>query len=137
MNGGYLTEFPGTNNYDGDVGWLIMQYKNLLNQVEGLDVDVTGLQDSVKELQEIQEQQGQIMDDIVNGKYFSQYIQQLAQWIDANMQVLVGRIVKYVFFGLTTDGHFAAYIPPSWDFITFDTIMTQDNELYGHLVLRW
>lgn len=137
MNGGYLTEFPGTNNYDGDLGWLIMQYKKLLEQVDGLDVDVTGLQTAVKKLQDVQAQQGEIMDDIVNGKYFSQYVQQLAQWIDANLQVLVGRMVKYVFFGLTSDGHFAAYVPQSWDFITFDTIMTQGSELWGHLVLRW
>lgn len=137
MNGGYLTEFPGSDTYDGDLGWLIMQYKKLLNEMKNTQADVSELQNAVEELQEIQKQQGQIMDDIVNGKYFNQYVRQLAQWIDANMQALVGRIVKYVFFGLTADGHFAAYIPPSWDFIQFDTIMTQGSPLLGHLVLRW
>lgn len=74
---------------------------------------------------------------VKNGDYVSLYINQLSQWIDANLQELVGRVVKYVFFGLTDDGYFCAYIPQSWEFIEFDTIVQPDSPMYGHLVLRW
>lgn len=77
------------------------------------------------------------LEKVKNGDYVSLYINALASWIDANLQELVGRIVKYVFFGLTDDGYFCAYIPESWQFIDFDTVMTPDDPLYGHLLLRW
>lgn len=77
------------------------------------------------------------LEKIKNGGYMSVYIEALAKWIDANLQQMVARIVKYVYFGLTGNGHFAAYIPATWDFLGFDTIMQYDNPMYGHLVMYW
>lgn len=77
------------------------------------------------------------LEKVKNGQYMSVYIEALAKWIDANLQQLVARVVKYVFFGLSANGHFVAYIPPTWDFIGFDTIMQPKNPLYGHLVMYW
>lgn len=135
---GYLfPEFPGNNEYDMDLGWLIKAYKKIIDELKSMGQDVEELENAVKELQKVQAEQGKLIDDIVAGRYFDQYVKQLAAWIDANLQTLVARIVKYVMFGLSADGHFVAYIPPSWDFIRFDTIMTQGSELWGHLVLRW
>lgn len=77
------------------------------------------------------------LDKVKNGDYVSLYIDSLANWIDQNMQELVGRTVKYIMFGLTNDGYFCAYIPTSWQFISFDTIVNTDDPMYGHLLLRW
>lgn len=77
------------------------------------------------------------LEKVKNGKYVSLYINALASWIDNNLQELVGRVVKYVFFGLTDDGYFCAYIPDSWKFISFDTIIDTTSPLYGHLLLQW
>lgn len=74
---------------------------------------------------------------VKNGEYVDLYLDSIIKWIDANLQALVGQIVKYVMFGLTNDGRFIAYIPPTWDFITFDTIVDPVSPLNGHLVLRW
>lgn len=76
------------------------------------------------------------LEKVKNGDYTSMYLDALKNYLDKNLQELVAGIVKYIVFGLSMDGHFVAYIPPSWDFITFDTIM-QPSELYGHLVLNW
>lgn len=50
-------------------------------------------------------------------------------------------IATMVFFGLTDDGYFVAYIPESWDSITFETTGYDTNidlmPEYGHLVLRY
>lgn len=50
-------------------------------------------------------------------------------------------IVTMVFFGITDDGYFVAYIPESWDDITFyttelDIFLPIETE-YGHLVLAY
>ena len=50
-------------------------------------------------------------------------------------------IATMVFFGITDDGYFVAYIPESWSTITFNTTgLDIDVELqpeYGHLVLSY
>ena len=56
------------------------------------------------------------------------------------MEEIIERyIVTMVFFGITDDGYFVAYIPDSWDDITFRTteldIFLEIEPEYGHLVL--
>lgn len=46
-------------------------------------------------------------------------------------------LANQVFFGLTDDGHFVAYIPESWDDIIFDTGFNYGDDTYGRLILRW
>ena len=77
------------------------------------------------------------LDAIKNGEAEGMYINALKNYIDSNLEAIVGRVVKFVQFGLSQDGHFTALIPSTWDFITFDTIMDTESELYGHLVLNW
>lgn len=47
----------------------------------------------------------------------------------------IAESVKQVYFGLSNTGYFVAYIPKSWEEITFDTI--QEGDLYGHLTLKY
>lgn len=77
------------------------------------------------------------LDKVKNGDYTSMYIDSLSKWIDKNLQELVAKIVKYVFFELDDTGNFIAYIPFSWQFLTFDTIVDGDDPNYGHLTLTW
>lgn len=54
---------------------------------------------------------------------------------------LVGDMVKFVFFGLTDDGYFVAYIPDPWDSIIFNTtnydITIPEVSEFGRLVLSY
>lgn len=56
------------------------------------------------------------------------------------MKDIIEKTVKMVFFGLTDAGYFVAFIPDSWDEITFETTgydyMTSDYD-FGHLVLSY
>ena len=109
---------------------IIEQEKEYGELIEQLSGDVNQLKSDVATLEtEIEK--------IKNGEYMSEYIDALANWIDQNLQELVGKIVKYVFFGLSSDGHFVAHIPESWNFIQFDTIMDTSSDYYGHLVMQW
>lgn len=92
--------------------------------------------DKIPEIQSELDEINQEIEAIKSGEYIGNYIEALQKWIDENLIEFVGNIVKYVFFGLTDDGHFAAYIPQSWAFIRFDTgYDPTDTERYGHLML--
>lgn len=77
------------------------------------------------------------LDKVKNGDYVSLYIDSLSKWINENLQEMVSKIVKFVTFGLSNSGYFVAYIPDTWDFINFDTIVDTNDPLYGHLILKW
>lgn len=70
------------------------------------------------------------LEKVKNGDYVSLYIDSLSKWIDENLNELVGRIAKFVTFGLDDEGYFVAYIPESWEQVEFDT---SDK---GELILR-
>lgn len=134
----YLTfDFPHTRTYDTDIGWLVEAYKKLICEVNNIMAWENLAKEQIADLQAAVSRLENEIQKIENGEYSQLYIQALTNWLNNNMTKIVGSIVKYVFFGLTNDGYFAAYIPPTWDFIQFDTIMNPNSELYGHLVLRW
>lgn len=69
--------------------------------------------------------------------FYDYYAEQLEAWIDANMEGIISRAMKMVFFGLTDDGYFCAYVPKSWNGIKFDTIADYASDDYGCLVLEY
>ena len=69
--------------------------------------------------------------------FFDYYAEQLEQWINDNVGFLFDKFAKQVFFGLTADGYFCAYIPDSWSEIEFDTGAVFNKYDYGRLILRY
>lgn len=65
------------------------------------------------------------------------YAAQIEAWIQANMERLISEAIKMVFFGLTEDGYFCAYIPKSWAGIIFDTGAVYGDDDYGCLILEY
>lgn len=68
------------------------------------------------------------------------------EWIDnfdttTAEQIITNYIGTMVFFGLTDNGYFVAYIPETWDDITFQTtgwdVIVSDMPEYGHLCLAY
>lgn len=116
----------------------VVKYINdLIESQKLLEQEVMNYGTSVEEVKSEMKTLSDELEKVKNGDYVSLYLDGIIKWIDKNIQELVGRIVKYVMFGLSIDGHFVAHIPQSWDFIEFDTIVDSDSELYGHLVMRW
>lgn len=65
------------------------------------------------------------------------YAEQVEKWIDEHLEFIYDHTIKQIYFGLTDDGYFVAYIPESWDDITFDTIMNYSDANYGALTLSY
>lgn len=75
-------------------------------------------------------------ENLKNGKFWDFYEHKIAAWINATMPDIIRQIIKLVYFGLTDDGYFCAYIPDSWNDITFDTGVVFGRSDYGRLVLK-
>lgn len=70
-------------------------------------------------------------------EFWKLFEKKLEAWINENMESLIQKATKMVFFGLTDTGYFCAYIPSSWSDITFDTGGDYDLSTYGRLILRY
>jgi len=80
-----------------------------------------------KNMQELDEQ----FQKFIDGEYDDYYEQKIAEWVDANMTAIMERSVKNLYFGLTDDGHFVAYIPENWNELMFDTGYVYGQDDYG------
>ena len=76
-------------------------------------------------------------DKFIEGGFEEYYEGLLSAWILQNAGELLTKYIKLVFFGLTPDGYFCAWIPESWSEITFDTVADYSDPLYGRLVLLY
>ena len=116
----------------------LVQYINkMIENEDALDTVNSTQNKKIQELQKVVDTLTEEMNKVKSGGYNELYTGALTDWLDSNMPQLIGRTVKYVNFGLSDDGHFMAYIPNSWEFLTFDTIMDYGSPMYGHLVMRY
>ena len=126
-------EFPNTRTYDNDLGWLIRNVKSAEDAVKKLEEFMADSQDAFDQL-------NKLLDDIAAGAFPEEISNAIRNYIVKNFYDIVGDMAMTVWFGLTDGGYFVAYVPESWDEITFKTTgYDYDTELqpeYGHLVLQ-
>lgn len=65
------------------------------------------------------------------------YEEQLHQWVLDHMPDIIADAIRMVFFGLTDDGYFCAYIPQPWYDVIFDTGAVYGSDEYGRLILKY
>lgn len=126
-------EFPNTRTYDNDLGWLIKHCKANTDAIAVLQAWKESATGTIEELQAL-------LDGIAAGNFPTEISEAIKNWIVANFYDIVGDMAKPVWFGLTDSGYFVAYIPDSWDEITFKTTgydyTTELQPDFGHLVLQ-
>lgn len=129
-------EFPHTRTYDSDLGWLIKCCKTVQEAIAALEQWKEETQPTIDDFKKL-------YDDMMNGNLPPAIQEGIRKWLSVNAIDLMGELVKSVFFELTDDGYFVAWIPDSWDDITFNTtdfdiILSAHPEVdFGHLVLSY
>lgn len=70
-------------------------------------------------------------------KYYEELQKELESWFEDNAWQIYQLTAKQVFFGLTPDGYFCAYVPDGWSDVTFDTGSVYGTPEYGRLILNF
>lgn len=109
---------------------LCTEWVKLTAYIDGLAGTVNDTNTIIKELEAA-------FDEFKQSGFLDYYEEQINDWIHENMPDIIEESIKMVFFGLTDDGYFCAYIPDSWSDISFDTGMVYGNFDYGRLMLRY
>ena len=128
---------PG-DRYQYDLYWLVNHLKQALTNTEtlrlhdiGQDTRLDGLDILTAQLKDAT---CQLFAKLKAGDFTKDTF---IEWVNTNMTDIIHQMVRFVFFGIDDDGHFVAYIPASWDFLHFDTLLDPDKPGYGHLVVYY
>ena len=128
---------PG-NLYQYDLYWIVDQLRKMLCNEEVLrkhdleqDKHLDGLDECTAHLKTAFDA---LAEKLAKGDFAKGDFE---NWAIENMPGIIQTMCKFVFFGLTDDGHFVAYVPQSWEFLHFDTILTPGNPKYGHLIMYY
>lgn len=123
-------------------------YRDTLNMLTWLRAVSCNLDKLREALNEYGEQSGKLYDalaerlDALQAEFDKLYEEKIREWLAANMPEIMGdavtEAIKTVFFGLTDDGYFCAYVPKNWaDYIEFDTNVNYGSKEYGCLILNY
>lgn len=126
---------PYTNFQDMNLDYLIKVAKEVKRVAETMEEWMRDHEEEYLDLKARVDELDQWVYNMNIGNIPDGVIEGLRTWLDANMVELLRRAIKFVWFGLTDDGYFVAYVPDSWADISFDTIMDYNDVNYGHLVL--
>ena len=130
---GFIHRYPYTNYHELNLDYILEQVERIAKENGVIQKDLQELKAEYNTLEEF-------YNAIMSGDFPDQFKIALAEWFEANAVEILGQFVKFVFFGLTLDGHFVAYIPESWDDINFGTSGYDDfplNTDFGHLTLSY
>ena len=125
--------FPYTDFHELNLDWIISHFKEFIEEISSLEAWKVTHEAEYQQLKDL-------YDDIVSGNFPESMKGALEAWVRTNGVDIIGELVKMVFFGITMDGYFVAYIPDSWDEITFGTTGLDDFPAgveYGHLTLSY
>lgn len=137
MAGPFWDKYPDTNFHEINVDWILEVCRYVKATADTMNewkrehtAEYNALVQRVTDIENwiLSMEEGDIPQAILDG---------LATWIDNNVQDLISRNIKFVWFGLTDDGYFVAYMPESWQELWFDTDMDFDSEYYGHLLIKY
>ena len=127
-------EFPHTRTYDSDLGWLIKCCKTVNETLEALEAWKNEVNPTIEDFKKL-------YDDMMSGNLPPAIQEGIRKWLQVNALDLIGELVKSVFFEINDEGYFVAWIPESWNDITFNTteydIDIPIQQEFGHLVLSY
>ena len=130
----WMLKYPYQNDEILNLDWVLEHVKNLIKQVDSLE---SWKSTHEKEYQELKS----LYDAIVSGNFPPEMEKALFEWTVKNSADIINELTKMVFFGITEDGYFVAYIPETWDDVIFNTTGLDINvdlmPEYGHLVLSY
>ena len=121
-----------------DLRWMVSQIQSLTALVQGIAKgqesqggNITALNSAMSDLAAAQKCINDRLNDsdFENGKF--------REWADKNLPAMVCEMVRFVWFGLTPDGHFCAYVPANWGWLTFNTGTDITEPEYGHLIITY
>lgn len=127
----FYDKYTYTDFHELNLDWIISSVKQLLIEMDNIEEWKTQHIEDYNQLKKL-------YDDLIAGKFTPELENALYKWTIEHTVEIIGQTIKTVFFGITDNGYFVAYIPNSWSDIIFGTTGLDtfpDGVDFGHLTL--
>ena len=115
-----------------------LSYYELLAKIQAKMNEIIVSENNLNEWQQAQDEVIALLeervDDFIDGGYIEEFDRFVQDWLDRNFDDYIAKWAHMVFFGLTDDGYFCAYLPHDWSFI-FDSVFDYEDPNYGRLII--
>lgn len=129
----FYNKYNYTDFHELNLSWLLKTVKQLLIEMDKMEAWKAQHEEDYEELKKF-------YDDLLAGNFTPEMEDALYRWTVRNTEEIISRAIKMVFFGITDDGYFVAYIPDNWSEITFGTSGLDTYPAgveFGHLTLAY
>ena len=129
----FLNKYNYTDFHELNLDWIIKAVKELIISVDNIE----GWKEQHE--QEYEELKG-FYDSLISGNFTPEMEDALYRWTVDHTEEIISKSIKMVFFGISDDGYFVAYIPDNWDGIIFGTTGLDsypEGVDFGHLTLTY
>ncbi len=131
----FFNQYPYVNMNDLNLDYILKNFKKFMD-------DIKTLTDWQKSHELEYQQLLKAWEDFESGNWTPELNTTMTKWAADNLKEIIGELMlKTVYFEITNSGNFIAYIPESWEEITFNTTeydySTPLQPEYGHLVLSY
>lgn len=121
--------------------WDVMSSEQRIHAIckllEDTCADLVGVHGELDQAKKDIRHLAELFEKFIESGFDDYYAEQVKRWIDEHLRYVFEHVAKQVYFGLTSDGYFCAYIPDGWEDIIFDTGMVYGTPNYGRLILRF
>lgn len=130
---GFTNKYPYTDLHELNLDWI-------LKVVYESSSSAADIKNRLDDLEADNETMMQLYNQIITGDFPEPVKEGFELWMRENALDIVGELATMVFFGLTDDGYFTAFIPESWEDIQFGTTGLDSFPAgigYGHLTIAY
>lgn len=130
---GFSNKYPYTDLHELNLDWI-------LKVVYESSASAADIRDRLEKLELDNESMMQLYNEIMAGDFPDPIKEGFSLWMRENGLEIIGELATMVFFGLTNDGYFVAYVPESWDDLQFGTTGLDTFPVdigYGHLTISY
>lgn len=118
-----------------------LSYMELLCKIQAhmqkITITINNNADGLEELQQKVDELFKLFEEFKENGFKDSYMDLIEAWLDENMWCIMSWASRMVWFGISDDGYFTAFIPNNMNFLAFDVIMDAESEDYGKLVLSY
>lgn len=118
--------------YSSEQRWkeICRQLGALCDYADKLNINIGINADNIKELEKQFEK-------FKESGFIDYYQKLLLDWMNENMWCVLSWSSRAVWFGISDDGYFTAYVPDNMNFLDFDVILDAESPDYGKLLLSY
>lgn len=122
--------------YDDSMSYMEVICK-LLSELQDITVKIDVESQDIEDLKKRLEELEKLFEEFQQNGFKDTYMELIEAWLQENMWCIMSWGSRIVWFGISDDGYFQAFIPDNFNFLNFDVNMDSESPDYGKLMLSY